>query len=712
MPVSFSVHPLLVIACVVVAAIFAYWTYGRTTPAISPGRRALLSSLRGLTLAIVLFLLFDPVLRRPDVRHEPPLVAILADNSASLSLTSDSLAIRNALAAVDWGGLEGEYRLFRFGDDVRDVGDARSAADSLSGTDTRTSIADGFHRVSDLLARENLYATVLISDGLVNAGRNPAYVAEEMSAPVYTVIAGDTTRSRDVRVQEVLTNETAYSGAELPFSARIVADGYEGEQVSVGLWLEGRLLDEQTISLGASGIEQRVELTSPPVDEGLRQFTVSVTQLDGEATYRNNTLVVDVRVIDSRRHILLIAGSPHPDVGALRQVIETDPSSELTTRVQRAGGTFTEGALPSSFDGVDLVLLVDFPNAATPTQSAEQVAERIRSSDAAALYVAGRNPAPDRLSRLGDEILPALPSRSAATSFEAQPVPTSRGTGHPVMAVDAPADWSRLPPLNYPDAGWQPSADAAVLATVRSRGVDLNDPIVVVRTRTGRRSAAILGANLWMWRTVSPTLGIQTGMFDTFVDNLVRWLTAPDDDRRVRVRPLESRFDGVQSVRFAGEVYDESLDPVDDAEVQLELESADGTTYQLAMDAEGRGRYRLDGGALPEGTYTYRARAVAGGVDLGTDAGSFSVGPSSLEYLATSADAALMRQIAARSGGTSTTLDGLEPLLQEISSQADFMPRTERTVREASLRHVYLLLLIVIALLATEWVLRKRSGMV
>ena len=71
-----------------------------------------------------------------------------------------------------------------------------------------------------------------------------------------------------------------------------------------------------------------------------------------------------------------------------------------------------------------------------------------------------------------------------------------------------------------------------------------------------------------------------------------------------------------------------------------------------------------------------------------------------------------MRQIAARSGGTATTLAGLQELLQNIASAPDFLPRTEQTVNEASLRHVYFLLAIVIALLASEWILRKRSGMV
>lgn len=712
MPLSFSVHPLLVITGIVAAATFAYWSYSRTTPTIPTSRRVLLGGLRGLTLVIVLFLLFDPVFRRVEVRQEPPIVAILADNSASVGITSDSLAIRNALNTVDWASLDGEYRLFRFGEEVHDIGDAHSSADSLTASDVRTNVSEGIQRVSELLSRQNHHATVLISDGVANAGRNPAYAAEETSAPVHAVIVGDTAQARDVRIQDVLANETAYSNTSLPFSARIIAEGFSGEQVNVTLSTDGQLLDEQAVTLGESGTEERVDLTAPPVEAGLRQFVVSVSQLDGEITYRNNTRVVDVRVVDSRRNVLMIAGSPHPDVGALRSAIESDPSSELTTRIQISDDRFVEGALPASLDDVDLVVLVDFPNAATAAQTADRMGELLRASNAAVLYVAGRDPRPDQLNRLGDAALPALPSRAAATSFEAQPTLTSRGSSHPVAAAASQADWHRLPPLHYADAGWQPSADAVTLATLRSRGVDLADPLIVVRARGGRRSASILGTNMWMWRTISPTIGVRSDVFDDFVDGLIRWLTAPEDDRRVRVRPVENRFEGTQSVRFAGEVYDESMEPVDDAMVQLDLESSDGSSYQLTMETEGRGRYRLDIGALPEGTYQYDARALRDEVDLGTDAGSFSVGPSSLEYLATRADAALMRQIAARSSGTATTLAGLQELLQNIASAPDFLPRTEQTVNEASLRHVYLLLAIVIALLASEWILRKRSGMV
>jgi hypothetical protein len=130
------------------------------------------------------------------------------------------------------------------------------------------------------------------------------------------------------------------------------------------------------------------------------------------------------------------------------------------------------------------------------------------------------------------------------------------------------------------------------------------------------------------------------------------------------------------------------------------------------MIREGRGRYRLDAGNLPEGTYTYRAAARSADVDLGSDTGVFTVGALEIEYMHTRADAALMRQIAARSGGQFGTLSDLPNIVDAALSDPTFTPEREHITRESSLRHTYLLLLLVIAFLAAEWVLRKRSGMV
>ena len=87
MPVDLqtAAHPLLVVLAAAACGAFAWWSYGRTTPPMTGGRRVLLAALRGTTLFAVFLLLFEPALRRVVERADAPLVAVLVDVSRSIA---------------------------------------------------------------------------------------------------------------------------------------------------------------------------------------------------------------------------------------------------------------------------------------------------------------------------------------------------------------------------------------------------------------------------------------------------------------------------------------------------------------------------------------------------------------------------------------------------------------------------------------------------
>lgn len=713
MSLGFNSHPLLLVAGLLAAGVLTFWVYRRTTPRLSPPVKSLLAGLRFVALAIVILLLFNPILTRSSDRQHPPVLALLVDNSASQTL-ADAESLRERLKQLPLRDVAGDVLVFGFDGQTRLFGSGLTSLDSLSFDGGRTNISQAIEHLQRAQADRNIRSILLISDGLFNSGRNPIYAAEESVIPIHTAVSGDTSRFQDVRIQDVLTNEIAYAGTELPVRVRILSDGYEDEQVTVSLQAGSRVLARETMRLRGDGTEQSVDLAITPSEPGLMQMTANVTRLDGEATHRNNTRTLSVRVIESRRTIAIIAGAPDPDVGALRQALAADPSLDVRTLTQRDPDSFLEGTIADVSEDADLVILAGFPHARSSQQLLDGSRRLLAESGVPVLILAGRNVHAGGLRALGDAVLPALPSSDVTATHEAQVALSPAGRSHPVMGGHAQGEtaWNSLPPSTYPDAGWRTSPDASILATVRSRGVDLGDPLIVIRNRTGRRSAAVLAYDLWRWRTLPPSLDAADGLFDRFIENMVQWLTSPEDDRLVRVQPVQATFDGGEPVRFTGEVYDERLQPVSGADVQVTIEAEDGSAYPLVMRSEGNGRYRLEAGELPEGSYRFTAEATAGETPLGSDRGTFSVGALELEYQETRADAALMNQIATRTGGVSTDLDGLENALAQITSSPEYAPATERVVQESSLRQTFLLLALALILLAAEWILRKRHGMV
>lgn len=717
MSLSFGLSPWLLVLCLAAALALTFWSYRRTTPPVPAGYKAVLMALRALALGLVLFLLFDPVWRQLDRTERPPVLAVLVDDSESLRLAADTSAggvgpaVRSALDALAPDRVPGEVHYYAFSQAARRLPDA-APLDSVAFTGARTDIARALEQVRDALQAGNLQGVLLVSDGRYNTGRNPLHAAERYPVPIHTLVLGDTTARRDVQVRRVTTNEIAYEGLALPVQVGLRSDDMGGAQVTVTVARDGQVLDRTTVTLPDGTAEIPVDLSVTPTGTGLHRYVAAVTRLDGEATYENNEQPFTVRVLERKKRVLLLASAPGPDVSALRQLLAQDDDLEVTSRVQKDAGTFYEGALPPDLAEMDLIVLAGYPGEG----AAPSTLSRLRAAaeaDVPLLFVLTRDAEPGLVRQLAD-VLPVQLAAPRPSFVEAQLDPTPEGLRHPVLAVEGvPAEaLRRLPPLLYNESRWTASPDARVLATSRLRGVALDDPLLVVRSRSGRRSAALLGAGTWRWLTLPDDLDALEPYWPGLLTNLVQWLTTRVDDRLVRVRPVRDTFGGGEPVQLTGQVYDESLNPVDDASVEVQMTTPEGTRYPYTMEAVGSGRYVLDVGTLPEGAYTFEATAQRGDVTVGADEGAFAVGRLTLEYKETRADAALMRQIAARSGGTAYAPSSVEALAPQLQASAAFVPLTLEQERETDLRRLYVFLAVVLACLTLEWFLRKRAGMV
>lgn len=717
MSIDFALSPVLSAAALLVMVLLAVWTYRRSVPAIPAGLRRLLVTIRVIVLFILLLLLAQPILTTTrEVLHEP-LTVVLVDDSQSAGLVEQEFGldvasqVRDRLAAIEDAGLSGNVRFYGFSDDITDLGaSAARASDFLRFGGTRTDISRAIAEVQRRHEGDNLRAAILISDGRFNAGRNPAYVAEEGTVPVYTIAVGDTAVRRDVQIRGVTTNELAYQGQEVPVRVSVQANGFEGQRARVTLLEGGEPRDEEMITLPADGEEQAVDLSFVPENAGLRSLTARVTRFEGEVTGSNNAEIFTIRVLDSRQQILLVSSGASPDLAAVRKLLSEDDNLEVVSRTQRAPGQFYEGALPdlASFDAV---ILSGYPGAAADVSTARRLAQAV-TVGTPLLFILERGTNLDMVQSEFSEVLPVQLAAVRPGYVEAAFDPTPDGRLHPVLANAGTTEsgWSSLPPLAFNESLWRASPDARVLATVRIRNLAVDTPLLVVRSRSGNRTAALLGAGTWRWQNLPEDLADLENLWPELFSNLIRWLSAREDDRRVRIEPVRELFDGQQPVEFTGQVYDESLEPVSDALIQLRIRTEEGSPQTFNMEPLGNGRYTFNAGILPTGNYRYIASASRGEQTVGDDSGSFVVGETAIEFKELQADIPSLRQTASRSGGQFIAEDRLSSLASVLQDR--LVAQTRQMRSQLRLWHLPGFLIAVILLLALEWVLRKRAGMV
>ena len=715
-----SGHWWLYLVLVATATFAAIVTYRTTVPMITSNRRALLVTLRAFALSALLVTLFEPVLHIVRSSVQQPRVAVLIDRSRSAGLTDRSGDRTTTLRAAQKAALQslGSRAIVATFDERAEQISDLAVLDTLKPKGARTDIAAAIRWASNQAVSQQVGAVVLISDGNSNTGDDPTAVAERAGMPVLAVGIGDSIPPADLVVQSIDLPAVAIVGERTTLSADITASGMQGRAYDIIVDDDGREIGRQRVEVRDRLQRQTLVFDYTPATAGIRKITARVAAMDGEYSARNNLVSDYVKVKTNRRGIVLLAGAPSPDVAFLRDALGTDPTVRLQVFVQRQGGGFYgEAPTAASFIDAAAVILVGFPTASTPSALVSMVADAVRR-DRAILFVSSSDLDYGKLGGLSD-VLPFTVISSRSREFPITAEVTSAAASDPIMRLGTDDDarrWNDLPPLYRTETFVDVRPQATVLATQRLNGVPMGDPLIVARDDGERRQLAILGHGLYRWRLLGKGPSDARGargidVLSSFVDNSVRWLSANADRQRVKIAATRTMYAAGEVVGFTATVVDASNVAVDDADVRVSVVGG-GKTREIVLASIGNGRYRSDVGVVPPGDYQYTGRAKRGQATIGTDAGRFSVGDVNVELLGTTMNAALLRRLAEVTNGSFVNVDGIADGLSKLLQDVRLAERTVTEERDVALWSSWWFLALAIAAFATEWFLRKRSGLV
>lgn len=696
-----------------IAVAFAYFVYRYTLPPVSRLRRTLLWILRGLALLLILLMIFEPVLSYLYNRTEEPSIALLVDGSASMAIQdaagnraeqlTDFLhgnALQQLIAA-------GRLRTFVFADSVAEI--SPDSLKTLQTTGIGTDPAAAWQRAEQVLAGENLTAVVLVSDGAQNIGPNPVRVASESPVPIYTIGLGDTARIKDAVITEILTNEVTYVGSKVPVDIRVRAEGLPNTSSTLRLLRSnGSVIATEAVRFSSRQVELPVSFEFTADEPGDIRLIASLDSVAGETSLQNNRRSVIIRVLDSKSQTLLLSGPPTADLTFLRQTLESDTTLSVNTFVEIKGEYLNQRSAPTE-DNVrqaELIVLVNYPNATTPASIVKSIKQAIEVEHTPVLLVAGPDLFRDRLALLND----VLPVSLNTTRLIVDRVIVRAASGHPLLTGGdfSPAMWSELPPIQGGVGNFlvDKGAQTIVKLSREAAGVDEDEPAIVLEERADRRAAAILCWNTYRWKIGMADENEAAGFYDDLISRTVSWLIAPVEEKRVKVTTSKKLYSGGEKVRFTGQVYGTDLAPRDDASIELRVESGDRMEI-VPMKNLGNGRYAGELEPWSEGDYRFHAAAAIGQDTIGTDNGRFAIEAFNLELIDARARYDILQQISENSGAKFATINDAGTLISALKPQ----PISRIANKELPLWNRALMLWIIIILLAAEWTLRKRSGM-
>jgi hypothetical protein len=226
-----------------------------------------------------------------------------------------------------------------------------------------------------------------------------------------------------------------------------------------------------------------------------------------------------------------------------------------------------------------------------------------------------------------------------------------------------------------------------------------------------QKSLSLCAYGIWRWKLMTASDAGEADLLGSFLTTAIRWLTTGEDERLFRVETTREFFTQGEPVEFTAQLYDQTAQPIDGAEVKVAASRGE-KTLEVQLVPRGNGRYDGAMYGLEQGDYRFTAHASSAGTGLGDDRGRFSVGELNREFRDTRMDAGLLRRLASVTGGRFLRPAEVETITGFLSDRPSFAAREVEQKFDIQLWNWIYTMALAVALLVAEWLLRKQSGMV
>ena len=655
----------------------------------------------GKPLTIVLFvlrsligfgtvmLLFNPYVRQGVSVLEQPTVVLAHDNSASLVLSKDSTFFREdyplQLDAFR-EALQQDFQVdtYLFGQEVR-------AFDRLDYSDQLTDISSVLRNIDRRYYKRNVGAVLLFSDGLYNRGYEPSLLTERFAFPVHTVVLGDTLSYPDLAVKDVHYNKRVSLGSTFPVRVSVGAVDCSGQKALLTLSEDGRVIARQEIEVSANRFSKEVDFMLEAEAGGVRQIEIEIGGLAEESQRLNNVKRIFVEVKDQSYRVLCLADAPHPDLGALRSVLNEDCEMDFV---------FGSDVLPD-LSKYQLLILHQTPSRHTDTEALRRELEN--NPKLPVFCVVGKATEVEALGKLQSGV---AVRRGVTNSMLDVKGSYNSSFGTFTVRDRLRENIGRFPPLALPHLEISVNAAHDDLLLQEVLGVKSGLPLMTF-VRTERKMAFLFGTNLWRWRLFNYYRDHNSAVFDELFSKTLKYLLLNTDGGSAVF--CKEEYYSNEPVVLTAELRNPSGELVVEPDLSLQvINKKTGETYNYVFSKREHD-YELNAGLLPEGIYTYRATAEVGGKTVSLS-GSFAVVSLGIEAQQLTADIERMRSLAAATNGKCYTVDQLPKLLEDLRNDPRITSVEHHETRFEDLIHSKWILFVLIGLAALEWLLRKMFG--
>ena len=629
----------------------------------------LLFSLRTIVVATVVMLFINPYIKQKINKIEQPIVIFAQDNSASITMTKDSVFYKtkypklvDSIANVLGKGYDVEKTLFG-GTVIPSIEDARN----LTFTAQYTNISNVLSALSRQYYKRNVGAVVLLSDGIVNQGVNPELNIENYPFPIYSVTLGDTVSYPSMTIKEVKYNKTVPANMLFPLRVTANALNNKGKDMNVIVKMDGNEVENTMVPVTSNRFSKTFDFNINSGNEGTKQIDIIV----GENIRR-----VFINVTDKKYRILCIAKAPHPDIAAIKSAL--DDHFEFDVKYDE------------NIDDNDKYDLVIMHNIA------------IKSS-IPALFVIGN----DFESFNESQNIVKINRGAANTNLDIR-ARYNNNFGLFTIGSDIKNELKSYPPLALPhcEIAFSGHHDDALFMNVMD--LETPNPLLAFSTDSdGNKNAFIFGTGCWRWKLYEYYHHKNNDGFNEFFSKTIKYLLT-EKDKELTINHKDNYLN-TEQINISAELRNPSRELVNEPDLHIVINNKNAkNTYEYNF-SKGDNNYILNIGMLPEGIYNYRAHTSLGGINYSAS-GTFTVTSEGAEAQDLTANIERMRSLSSQTGGKHYYIADIQKLTKDLQNDNRITSISRTETRYDDLINLKWLFFIVLGLITIEWLLRKIFG--
>jgi uncharacterized membrane protein len=687
-------------------------------------RAAILSLLRLCALFLLISFALNPSLWARKEKKVYQSLAILLDTSQSMGLPgaagkgsrldeAKGILLNGPTPLVKSLTKRFDIKLYGLGESLKSL-----EVEDLAGLKAGEKEGDVVEAINRLADKHSM--AVLFSDGNLKWTADPS-----KRLPLVAVPLGDPKGYKDILIKTIQAPAMAFRGREVVIDVTVKGYGYKGLTFPVHLKEGSRLITAKNVSFNDPSAEVTIPLSFIPEELGPHHLSIGIPPQFGESLTSNNSVSLSLKVMKDKIRILMISGSPSLSYRFMRMAFKNDPSIDLLSFVvlrtpsdiinvplqeQSLIPLPIETLFTKELKSFDLLIFDNLPSHLylKPIYF-ESVREFVKGGGSFAMI--GGPFFSDEGRYQGTAIEEILPIRFIEKEDYRRDAPwrvglSPAGKDHPITRLSPDEAYN----LNL----WQemPSLDGINLLVAKNSGTILleggdgtSEPILTVGHYGSGRVLVLATDYSWKWYMGMVAQEKDNWPYLRLIERMVRWLTKDPSLDSIQVTLPEKRGWAGEEMEIRFKVGEEDSLSRRKGFVSLSVFDPQGLRIKSQVKTAGQGNEYL-GSFLPEkeGTYKIKIETPASRVEENL------VVASPMEGLDGVPHPEQLKMISTATSGKLLSME--DDLLREIETYAKKTESRFVELRSSAIWEKPYTFIVILILLATEWYLRRRWGLV